>query len=209
MKRSAVVLLATLSAVAAACGEPRSVLVKRPADPSVDAAVTALWSHEIHRVARDGDWVLSRSYYALGDAISLATPGVDLSHASIYDASRDTVIEAVGAGVREIPLRDLVARNHYVLIVRPHGMTDAEQARSLERARSRLGTAFDKAGLFGFDDPDKLYCSELVWWAAQGELRYGDRHRVIAPSDLLRYGALVYSSGQRDADEVVTLAMAR
>lgn len=196
-------------AIASGCAEPKSVLVKRPENKDVDAAVTAMWSHEIHQVAQDGDWILTRSYFMIADAISKATPGIDLSHASIYDAKRDTIIEAVNDGVREIPLAELVRRNHYVIVVRPHGMTAAQRARSVERARSRIGTPFDKAGLFGFDDRNKLYCSELVWWASQGELRTGDHHTVIAPSELLQYGEIVYWSGQRTDPQVMELAMAR
>jgi hypothetical protein len=99
MKRLALIAVALVVA-ATGCHEPRSVLVKRPQNQDVDSAVTAMWSHEIHGVAQDGDWILSRSYYMLADAIAKTTGGVDLSHASIYDAKRDTVIEAVGAGVR-------------------------------------------------------------------------------------------------------------
>jgi hypothetical protein len=191
------------------CAEPHSVMVKRPESPAVDTAVTAMWSREIHKVARDGDWILTRSYFAVADMISLATRGEDLSHASIYDARRDTVIEAVGDGVREIPLSQLVQRNHYVIVVHPSGMTDAERERSVERARSRIGTPFDTRGMFGWDNPDKLYCSELVWWAAQGELRTGDHHRVITPGDLMDYGEIVYWSGKRTDAQVMRQAMAR
>jgi len=208
MKRLALIAVALVVA-ATGCHEPHSVLVKRPENKSVDTAVTAMWSHEIHNVAQDGDWILSRSYFLLADGIAKTTGGVDLSHASIYDAKRDTVIEAVGSGVREIPLSELVQRNHYVIVVRPSGMTEAERARSVERARSRLGTEFDKAGLFGFDSKDKLYCSELVWWAAQMELRTGDHQRVITPSELMDYGQVVYWSGARTDQQVMDLAMAR
>lgn len=208
MNRLALIAVALVVA-ATGCHEPHSVLVKRPQSKDVDSAVTAMWAHEIHGVAQDGDWILTRSYYMLADAIAKTTSGVDLSHASIYDAKRDTVIEAVGAGVREIPLSELIQRNHYVIVVRPTGMTAAQRARSVERARSRVGTEFDKAGLFGFDNKDKLYCSELVWWAAQGELRTGEHHRVITPSELMEYGQVVYWSGQRTDEQVMDLAMAR
>jgi hypothetical protein len=76
-------------------------MVHRPQDTNIDAAVTSLWDHDVRRIARDGDWILSRSYYLVGDVIATVTPGEDLSHASIYDAEHGTVIEAVGDGVRE------------------------------------------------------------------------------------------------------------
>lgn len=208
MKRLAVV--AALAALTfTGCAEPHSVMVKRPTDPDVDAAVTAMWSHEIHSVAQDGDWLLTRSYYLVADGISLASSGESLSHASIYDAKHDTVIEAVGSGVREIPLSKLVERNHYVIVVRPSGMTPEQRRHSVERARSRIGTPFDTAGMFGFDQKDSVYCSELVWWASQGELRTGDHHTVITPSGLMDYGQVVYWSGKRTDAQVMSLAAAR
>lgn len=182
-------------------------MVKRPQDKNVDSAITAMWSHEIHTVAQDGDWILTRSYYMVADGISVVTRGEDLSHASIYDAQKDTIIEAVGDGVREIPLSELIERNHYVIVVRPRGMSAAERRHSVERARSRIGTPFDTAGLFGIDSKEALYCSELVWWAAQGELRTGDQHTVITPSELMGYGEVVYWSGKRSDQQVQALAL--
>src|SRR3712207_2404567 len=90
--------------LAAGCGNSKSVLLKRPDNKTADAAVTQMWTHEIANVAKDGDWILSRGYYMTSDAISTFTTGEDLSHASIYDAKRNTVIESIGSGVREIPL---------------------------------------------------------------------------------------------------------
>jgi hypothetical protein len=201
-------LLLLVATVATACSEPKSLLVERPVDQAVDTAVTALWAHEVHGVARDGDWLLTRSYYALADAIAIATPGEDLSHASIYDATRDTVIEAVASGVREIPLSELLARNHYVIVVRPSGMSAADQTAALARARSQVGTAFDKAGMFGIDDPETFYCSELVWWASETEARSGRTEAVITPADLMKYGEVIYWSGKRTDPQIMELAVA-
>ncbi len=115
MKR---LLLACLVVSAAASGcaptQMKSVMVHRPEDKLADSAVSEMWASEIRTVARDGDWFLSRSYYAVGDVIALTTRGEDLSHASIYDAKRDMVVESVGEGARGFtrhvfeaqPLRD-------------------------------------------------------------------------------------------------------
>src|SRR5689334_12942293 len=88
-------LAVSLLALLPACLSAPSVMVERPRDHAVDEAITALWVDEIQRVAEPGDWVLSRSYSAVGDAISVVTAGVDLSHASIIDPAAGTVIEAV------------------------------------------------------------------------------------------------------------------
>lgn len=209
MTRFSPLPLLLLAAVVTGCHEPKSVFVHRPENTAADTAVTALWAHEIHGVARDGDWVLTRSYYALADAIVKLSPGEELSHASIYDAKRDTVIEAVGSGVREIPLSELLARNHYVIVVRPTGMTAADQEQALARARSQVGVAFDKAGMFGIDDPASFYCSELVYWASQTAARSGRTERVVTPADLMSYGHVIYWSGKRDDAQVMDIALDR
>lgn len=217
MTRTARPILAALAALALAvtaiaatgCAEPRSLLVSRPTDHGADLAVTALWAHEIHQVARDGDWILTRSYVAIADVIVLGTRGEDLSHASIYDASRDTVIEAVGSGVREIPLAALLERNHYAIVVRPGRMTAAAQAAALARARAQVGTPFDYAGMIGFDDPDKFYCSELVYWVSDTAARHGLTKTVTTPAGLMAYGEVLYWSGERTDAQVMKIATAR
>lgn len=186
-----------------------SLKVHRPEDRRVDQGVTQLWADEVRRVAQDGDWILSRSYYFVGDVISTFTPGEDLSHASIYSAKTGTVIEAVTPEIREIPLEQLIERNHYVIVVRPSKLTAAERAASVARARSKLGVAFDARGMFGFDNPDAYYCSELVYWAADVARRYHDSQTVITPPELMEYGQVVYWSGERTDPQVMHAAAAR
>jgi uncharacterized protein YycO len=186
-----------------------SLKVHRPQDRRVDQGVTRLWADEVRRVAQDGDWILSRSYYLVGDVISTFTPGEDLSHASIYSAKTGTVIEAVTPETREISLEQLIERNHYVIVVRPSKLTAAERAASVERARSKLGVAFDARGMFGFDNPDAYYCSELVYWAADVARRYDDTQTVITPPELMEYGQVVYWSGERTDPQVMHAAAAR
>lgn len=196
--------IASLSACAA-----RSRLIHRPDDAAVDAAITAMWAAEIRRTARDGDWLLSRAYYAISDLIVLGTRGEALSHGSIYDASRDTVIESIASGVREIPLEDFVSRNHLLLVVRPSNMTAADGRQAVARARTQLGAKFDITGMFGFDDPDRFYCTELVYWASQTAARTGSHERVVTPSDLMKYGEVIYWSGKRDDAQIGEIAAER
>jgi len=206
-------LLACLVLIAAATGcaptQMKSVMVHRPEDKQADAAVSELWATEIRNVARDGDWFLSRSYYAVGDVISLTTRGEDLSHASIYDAKRDMVIESVGEGVREVSLVTFLKRNHYVIVVRPANMTAADQAHALARAKTKIGLPFDMRGMFGFDNPDAWYCSELVYWASQTEARSGHHETIITPSGLMKYGEVIYWSGKRDDAQIMQIAVDR
>jgi hypothetical protein len=187
----------------------KSVMVHRPGDEVADLAVSELWAAEIRGVARDGDWLLSRSYYAVGDLIAVTTRGENLSHASLYDATRDMVVEAIGDGVREVPLVAFLKRNHYVIVVRPSHMTAEDQRHALARARTKLGLPFDIAGMFGFDNPDAWYCSELVYWASQTEARSGISETIVTPPDLMKYGEVIYWSGKRDDAQLMQIAKER
>jgi hypothetical protein len=214
MKRpvlAALVFFGLLGGLLAGCHptQVKSVMVHRPDDKVADAAVSELWAQEIRNVARDGDWFLSRSYYAVGDVIALTTRGEDLSHAALYDKTRDMVVESVGEGVREVSLVTFLKRNHYVIVVRPSNMTAADQVHALARAKTKIGLPFDIRGMFGFDDPNAWYCSELVYWASQTEARSGRHERVVTPPDLMKYGEVIYWSGKRDDVQLQQIAVER
>ena len=185
-----------------------SVSVHRPTEPVVDKTITQMWADELRENAQDGDWILTRSYYFVGDVISAFTSGEDLSHASIYSAKTGTVIEAVTPVVREISLEQLIQRNHYVIVVRPSKMTAAQRSAAVVRARSQVGKDFDSRGMFGFDNPDAWYCSELVYWASGVGRRHDDRQVVITPSELMQFGEMVYWSGERTDPKVMAAARA-
>jgi hypothetical protein len=201
-------LLLVTALVLAACS-PRSLQVNRPDEPRLDREVSAMWTEEIGRVAQDGDWILTRSYFLVADVIASTTAGEDLSHASIYDAAKGTVIEAVGDGVREIPLETLLQRNHYAIVVRPTGVSEDDGRRALARARGKIGSPFDHPGMFGLDDPDAFYCSELVYWASEVESWAPERQMVITPAALMEYGEVIYWSGSRTDTQVLRAASAR
>jgi hypothetical protein len=180
-----------------------SLVIHKPADESANQAVTALWARDVRRTAQTGDWILSRSYSMTGDVIAGFTRGESLSHASIYDAERGTVIEALMPAVREVPLENLLARNHMVIIVRPSGLTQEQRLASIERARSQVGAEFDIGGMVGAGAPDKFYCSELVLWASQLE---GTAGSVVTPAELIKHGEVVYWSGQRSDPALIETA---
>ena len=202
-------VLAALATAPACAHEPKSVMVKRPTDITADAAITKMWASEIRKVARDGDWLLTRSYAWQGDGIVVLTGGENLSHASMFDAKRDTIIESIASGVREMPLEQLVGRNHFIIVVRPTGMTAADQVEALARARSVIGASYDFSGMFGVNTPNEFYCSELVFWASQTEARSGRKETVVTPADLMKYGEVIYWSGKRDDAQVMELATSR
>jgi len=204
----AVAALVGLALVSTGCWHG-SIYADRPKDRLVDDAINKLWASEIRRVARDGDWILSRSLTPQGDMISWVTfSGEKFSHASIVDVSHGTVVEAITPVVREIPLEDLMARNWYVVVVRPTGLTAEESKAALERARSQLGVEFDLWGFVGFEEPQKWYCTELVAWASGLDAKLG-KQAVVYPNELMDVGEVIYYSGRRDDRQVQAIAAAR
>jgi hypothetical protein len=201
-------LLPLLFVVASGACWSGSLYADRPRDRAVDAAVDQMWADEIRRVARDGDWILSRSLTPQGDFIVTITRGEEFSHASMVDVTRGTIIEAITPVVRELPLEELLARNRYVVVVRPYGLTAEESKAALERARGELGKEFDFFGFIGYPEPGKWYCTELVYWASGFEETAGAQ-AVIVPSELVQFGEVIYYSGRRDDSQVQTIAAAR
>lgn len=182
-----------------------SLSADRPKDKAVDSAIDRLWADEIRRVARDGDWILSRSLTPEGDmVVAVSGGGEAFSHASIVDVTHGTIIEATTPVVREIPLEELMSRNRYVVVVRPRGLTAEESTEALARARAELGKPFDIWGFVGYEEADKWYCTELVYWASG----FG-KQVVLIPNELLGYGEVLYYSGRRDDRQIQAIAADR
>jgi hypothetical protein len=185
-----------------------SLYASRPKDHAVDQAITKMWADEIRKVARDGDWIISRSLTWEGDMIATLVGGEQYSHASVIDVTHGTVIEATTPVVREIPLEQLMDRNWYVVLLRPYDLTAEEARASVERNREQVGKPFDIYGFVGYPEEDKWYCSELVYWAAGMEEKHG-KHVVILPRQLIKYAQVLYYSGRRDDHQVQEIAASR
>jgi uncharacterized protein YycO len=202
MRNVSMLLAALALATAATACNSKSVVVHKPTNPVVNDAVTAMWADEVRRVAQDGDWILTRSYSFVGDAIVAISSGEELSHGSVYDADREMIIEAITPSVRQMPLEHLLGRNRYVIVVRP---TNVDGHKTVLRARSAIGKTFDTAGLFGLGKDDRFYCSELLYWASG--LNDRDPQKIITPAELLQYGEVVYFSGRRDDPQMQRAAL--
>lgn len=203
---ASVLLVAATVVALPACGN-HSLVAHKPESAVVNHDITVMWTRDIKRVARTGDWILTRSYSFTGDVIAGATRGESVSHASVYDARTGTIIEALRPRVREVPLESLLDRNQLAIVVHPSGMTEEQRIEAVERARSKVGTEFDLGGLVGIDDPDKFYCSELVYWSS-GKSQ-DDRPIVVSPARLMDYGEVVYWSGKREDAQVQAAARAQ
>ena len=104
-----------------------------------------------------------------GNAITDVTPGM-IDHVAIV-MSRDSVIEAVGKGVKTTPIDSLRQQDGYYLMARVKG---ADSKQSLRNALQYLGRPYDRLYL---PDNDAIYCSELV------QLSFVDKHgkRLFSP----------------------------
>jgi hypothetical protein len=192
-------MIATILA-AAGCGGG-SMKIHKPTDEATNRRVTAMWERDIRKVARSGDWLLTRSYSFTGDVITTAAGGEEVSHASIYDARTNTIIEARRPTVHEVPLENLLARNDLVILIRPHRNGGYQGTAAVDRARAAVGTEFDLRGMFGLgDDEQKFYCSELVYWASA--MDPVNRPQVITPASLMDYGEVIYYGGRRTDPQV-------
>ena len=114
------------------------------------------------------------------------------------------IIEAMTPVVREKPLEHFLARNRYVIVVRPRGQDAAARHQTVVRARSVIGAPFDITGMLGLGRPEAFYCSEMLYWASG--LDAIDPQRIITPAELLQHGEVVYFSGRRDDDQMVRAA---
>lgn len=106
---------------------------------------------------------------AKGNAITDVTPGM-IDHVAIV-ICKDSVIEAVGRGVKTTPLDSLRRQEGYYIIGR---VRRADPTRSIANARQYLGRPYDRLYL---PDNDAIYCSELVQFAMVDR----DGNRLFAP----------------------------
>lgn len=106
------------------------------------------------------------------------------SHCGLVDPMTNTVIEAVGHGVRERDLEEMVAEaSHHEFVQIPC----RDSAVILAAARAQIGKPYDWRGILGFWlrrdwQSDKAFiCSELIAWAfaSTGQpLFRQDAHRI-------------------------------
>lgn len=107
--------------------------------------------YALMKAAKLGDVLLTRSK---GELTNWLIPG-EYKHAALF-AGENTVIEAVGAGVREVYLEDFCASKDKILLLRPM-INSPEMA--VIRAKRLVGKPYD----YGFEPNEKaFYCAELI-----------------------------------------------
>jgi uncharacterized protein YycO len=94
-----------------------------------------------------GDIIVSTTDAASSGAIRFAT-GAQVSHAMIYaDPGRQTVIEAIGEGVKERPLAEAIAPATLAVAFRYPGLSDLQRQQIVETALSHVGQPYDRIGI--------------------------------------------------------------
>ncbi len=114
---------------------------------------------------KNGDIVFQTSKTSQTPALIFATNSL-YTHVGIIrvaDSGAISVVEAVGP-VREVPMSDWIARGvgDRITIKRMNDMNETKAQAILASAKSHSGKPYDP--FFSFDK-DKIYCSELVYYA--------------------------------------------
>ncbi len=112
------------------------------------------------------------------------------SHVAMLTEDGKNVIEAVGHGVREIPLKDFVKdKRRYTF----QTYNVNSKSTVIEFARSQIGKKYDFSALFGiffkrdWEKNNRWFCSELVTASLQADKSSPFRNDLdgrITPSDL-------------------------
>ncbi len=151
---------------------------------------------EVRAVLRTGDWLVSRGVHGTDDFVAGVTNSA-LSHAAVYDAARDRVIEAEAEGVHATPLPDFLAKSVRVMVLRPAWSTEYTAPLAAARAVSALGKGYDFTGLIGLGLPNRWYCTELAIWAYEPFRSKGGNPipPVVEPGRMYHWGRVLYDSG--------------
>jgi hypothetical protein len=150
----------------------------------------------VRAVIETGDWVIIRGITGPDNFIGTVT-NMPFSHASIYDAENDEVIEADSHGVHKTSLEDYIGHAARVWVVKPVWATDEIRPLVVRKARSLVGRPYDFTGLIGLGLDDSYYCSELVmdvWKPYIGDADTNPIPLVISPGRLHHWGKVVYDS---------------
>lgn len=172
-------------------------VIVRPPPESVRVKQNQVILMAINKVARHGDWLVTRGYKN-SDHFVAAITNTPLSHAAIIDKENNQVIEADAHGVYATNLIDFINKSHRVILIRPIWSNNKTMHAAVNKSRSLIGKKYDFLGTIGLNDPEKYYCSELTVYAYSDFHRpYDKLPRVIEPGQLYLWGQVLYDSRPR------------
>lgn len=152
---------------------------------------------EVRQVLQHGDWLVSRGVHYTDNFVA-AMSNAPFSHAAIYDADTDEVIEAENQGVHVTKLADFIAKSQRVMVIRPQWATPDNSTQAVQLARSWIGKGYNLSGLVGLNMPDRYYCTQLVIAAYKPTMTEKPDNPipwVIKPSQMHHWGRIMYDTG--------------
>ncbi|MDR1975506.1 MAG: hypothetical protein LBQ18_00790 [Campylobacteraceae bacterium] len=145
-----------------------------------------------------GDWLVTRGIHDTDNFIAGVT-NMPLSHAAIYDADNDWVIEADGSGVHTTALRDFLAKSQRVMVIVPIWADEQTRTAAVKRAGGWIGLGYNYTGLVGLDAPNRFYCTQLAIDAYKDAINANPPQnplpQVVKPGQMYHWGRIVYDSG--------------
>ncbi len=161
--------------------------------PTIDLATVL---PQVREKLRHGDWLVIRGTESGDNFISGVTRSV-LSHAAIYDAEKDQVIEAKAKGIKSSTLTDFLGTARRVLVLRPYWHTEENAKIAVAWSWEKIGRPYNFTGLVGLNMPDSYYCTQLV---LKAYTHFNDETpnpliRIVRPDKLYHWGTIIYDSG--------------
>jgi hypothetical protein len=169
---------------------------------AVDTHQTSIGTQAtVKNLLTHGDWLVARGIHITDNLVSGLT-NMPLSHAAIYDADSNEVIEADGTGVHTTRLEDFLARSHRVMVITPLWANESTRPIAVKRARSWLGLGYNYTGLIGLNAPNRFYCTQLAVDAYKEAITANPPQNplppVILPGQMYYWGRVIYDSGAVD-----------
>jgi len=184
-------LMVSLIYISGCAGAARGIV--RESETLDQAVVTK----EVKRILKNGDWLVIRGTGGADNLVASVT-NMPLSHAAIYDAEFDQVIEADGAGVHSTPLAAFVGKAQRLLVIRPVWSGPENSAAAVSLVRSWRGAGYNFTGLVGLDMPKRYYCTQVALFAykaAIDENKPNPVPKVIAPGQMYHWGRILFDTG--------------
>jgi len=184
-------LTVALLGLAGCAGATRGIV------PRSETLNQAAVSQDLKRILKNGDWLVTRGVGKADNLVATAT-NMPLSHAAIYDAEFDQVIEADGDGVHSTPLSAFIGKSQRLMVIRPVWAGLENSAAAVNLARSWRGAGYNFTDLVGLDMPKRYYCTQVALLAYQPDRNNRKPNpipKVIAPGQMYHWGRILYDTG--------------
>lgn len=156
----------------------------------------------IRAALQHGDWLVTRGVKHADNAVATLT-NMPFSHAALYDAERDEVLEAEAQGIHTTPLDAFLEKSYRVMVVQPFWATnDAIRRGAVQEARGMVGKGYNFTGLAGINTPRRYYCTQLVIAAYKPFMVAMPDNPIpapVKPGQMHHWGRIVYDTGPRAA----------